>query len=72
MKLQRNYKRKTLFGLLPNASNGGKFLFGMGPQYLDDDIREAKGVGKPKSGRGPGTYKHKRDIIKASRRRNRG
>lgn len=69
--MQPNYKRKTLFGKL---KPGGKFVFGMGPQYLDEDIRDSKGVGAQNKhhGRKSGSHKHKRDIIKASRRRNRG
>lgn len=72
--IQPNYLRKTLFGKFITATNTpkekrGKMIWGMGPQYVGD----IKGSGRQNKHHGnqPGSYKRKRNIAKASRRRNR-
>lgn len=71
---QPNYKRKTLFKkFITNAvprEERGKMIFGMGPQYVELE-QHTQGKQNKRHGRQPGSYKHKRDIVKKSRRRNR-
>lgn len=74
--IQPKYLRKTAFGKFITSMNTpkekrGKMIFGMGPQYVEK-WQEKQGRQNKHHGNQPGSYKHKRNIIKASRRRNRG
>lgn len=70
-----NYLRKTAFGKFITSMNTpkeerGKMIFGVGPQYVEKE-QETQGRQNKNHGRKPGSHKHKQDIIKKSRRRNR-
>lgn len=77
--LKGKYLRKTSFNKFTTSMNttaeereqrGLRMIFGMGPQYVESE-QHTQGKQNKRHGRQPGSYKHKRDIVKKSRRANR-